>query len=79
LFGGGLSLIFPQLAILYIGLLLIYFFVSLIVSILIASIHKAWRSFPIIPLAFLIIHFCYGLGFWAGVVRWGLIPSKNVD
>ena len=30
-----------------------------------------WRTLPLLPLAFLILHLAYGCGFWLGLVRFG--------
>jgi len=32
---------------------------------------RNWRTLPLLPLAFLILHLAYGCGFWLGLVRFG--------
>jgi glycosyltransferase involved in cell wall biosynthesis len=34
--------------------------------------NRGWRYLPILPLTFAIIHFSWGLGFWAGLFRFGI-------
>jgi glycosyltransferase involved in cell wall biosynthesis len=41
---------------------------------LILSVRNGWKFFPLIPLAFAVMHFGYGLGFLYGLICWNL-PS----
>jgi GT2 family glycosyltransferase len=34
------------------------------------TVRRDWRVFPLLPLAFLILHLAYGLGFLSGLWRW---------
>lgn len=43
---------------------------GLLTATLILSIRNGWRYLPILPLAFAAMHFGYGLGFLAGLIRW---------
>ena len=76
-FGGVFSIFFPQLLNFYFGILVLYFFISFVSALLTAQKNKVCKSFPIIPLAFLIIHVGYGIGFWIGLIRWGIFPIKK--
>ena len=51
--------------------LLVYLVANLAVSIRIAS-RAGWRHFLRLPLVFTTLHLAYGLGFWAGMTRFGL-------
>jgi succinoglycan biosynthesis protein ExoA len=56
--------------------LLPYGLASLAVSLWLAA-SKGWRYLFLLPLAFVVLHVAYGLGFLAGIVRFGLRgPSK---
>jgi succinoglycan biosynthesis protein ExoA len=56
------------------SLLAVYIFANLGASLWTASRHD-WKFLPLLPLVFTILHVSYGLGFWAGLVkfwnRWG--------
>jgi len=54
----------------YLGGLAFYLLVNLIVSISIAARH-GWSHLPRLPLVFAVLHLAYGIGFWAGMVRFG--------
>jgi glycosyltransferase involved in cell wall biosynthesis len=62
-----------------------YLFANLTASILTAT-RKGWRHFPLLPIAFSILHTSYGLGFLAGLFkfwnRWGdrlgKVPSIKI-
>jgi glycosyltransferase involved in cell wall biosynthesis len=45
-----------------------YLLTSLLSSLLIAG-RKGWRYFPLLPVAFVVMHFSWGLGFLLGLVR----------
>ncbi len=69
---GGLFLtvLWNFLRLIYIGGLALYLLANLIVSISIAARH-GWSHLPRLPLVFAILHLAYGLGFWAGLIRFG--------
>jgi len=69
---GGLpaALIVPVLRPFYLGGLAWYALISLAVSCSIAA-RAGWRNLLQLPLAFVILHLAYGLGFWAGIARFG--------
>jgi glycosyltransferase involved in cell wall biosynthesis len=69
---GGLLMawLMPVLRPLYLGGLVLYALVNLIVSAHIAA-HEGWRHLFRLPLAFVSLHLAYGLGFWAGIARFG--------
>ena len=75
---GGLpaALVVPVLRPLYLGELVSYLLVSLAASCSIAA-RAGWQHLPRLPLAFAVLHVAYGLGFWAGLARFGL-PWKRV-
>lgn len=70
---GGLLLavLVPALRFLYLFGLIVYVLVNLAVSIVIAA-RAGWQHLPYLPLAFAVLHLAYGLGFWGGMVRFGL-------
>lgn len=41
----------------------------------IISARRGWRFLPRLPIAFATMHFAYGFGFLAGMVRWNFRPS----
>ena len=46
------------------------------------GVHKGWRYVPILPVAFATMHMAYGVGFLAGLVRFGFkrsAPAKPWD
>ena len=51
--------------------LLAYLVANLAVSMRIAG-RAGWRHFLRLPLVFTTLHLAYGLGFWAGMTRFGL-------
>lgn len=69
---GGLpaALLLPALRPCYAGGLVLYFLVNLIVSARLAA-RAGWRHLTRLPLAFATLHLAYGLGFWAGMARFG--------
>ena len=70
---GGLvgSILLPVLRVPYLGGLLVYVAASLIASALVAA-RKGWRHLLRLPIVFATLHLAYGLGFWAGMIRFGL-------
>jgi GT2 family glycosyltransferase len=69
--GGILAvLLLPWLGTLYLGGLALYMLANLAVSALIAS-RTSWRHLLRLPVAFATLHLAYGLGFWAGLARFG--------
>ncbi len=69
--GGFLAaLLLPILRPLYLGGLLLYALVNLAVSVRVAS-QAGWHHLLRLPLTFASLHLAYGLGFWAGVARFG--------
>ncbi len=69
---GGLlvALLLPPLRLPYLAGLALYLLADLAVSVRIAS-HAGWRHLPRLLLTFPTLHLAYGLGFWAGVIRFG--------
>ncbi len=69
---GGLpaALLLPAVRPCYAGGLVLYFVVNLVVSARLAA-HAGWRHLTRLPLAFATLHLAYGLGFWAGMARFG--------
>ena len=67
--GAVLSLFGGLWRILYGGGLAIYALLALFFSIRQAA-RGGWRYLPAIPLAFIILHVSWGVGFWIGVWRW---------
>jgi succinoglycan biosynthesis protein ExoA len=69
---GGLlvALLLPLLRLPYLAGLVSYALANLAVSTRIAA-GEGWQHLPRLPLAFAILHLAYGLGFWAGVTRFG--------
>jgi succinoglycan biosynthesis protein ExoA len=75
---GGLlaALVFPLLRPIYLFGLALYLLAALGVSGLLAAQH-GWRHLLRLPLVFATLHLAYGLGFWAGMIRFGP-PSGKV-
>jgi cellulose synthase/poly-beta-1,6-N-acetylglucosamine synthase-like glycosyltransferase len=75
---GGLlaTLLFPGLRLAYLAGLLVYLVANLAVSIRIAT-RAGWRHLLRLPIAFAILHLSYGLGFWVGIVRFGLPRGRR--
>jgi succinoglycan biosynthesis protein ExoA len=69
---GGLmaAVLRPGLRLAYLAGLLVYLVANLVVSVRIAA-RTGWKHFLRLPIAFAILHLSYGLGFWAGIVRFG--------
>ena len=69
---GGLptAALIPVLRPAYLGGLVLYAAANLAASIGIAR-RAGWRHLTRLPLAFATLHLAYGLGFWAGVARFG--------
>ena len=76
---GGLpaALFLPVLRPFYLGGLVCYLLANLVVSCSIAA-GAGWQHLPRLPLAFATLHLAYGLGFWAGLARFGS-PWKRVQ
>ncbi len=70
---GGLfaAVLLPGLRLAYLASLLVYLVANLVVSMQIAG-REGWRHFLRLPLVFVTLHLAYGLGFWAGMARFGL-------
>jgi len=60
----------------YLAGLLVYLLASLVVSMRIAA-RSRWRQVVRLPIAFAILHLSYGLGFWAGMARFGLPRGRR--
>jgi GT2 family glycosyltransferase len=75
---GGLlaALLLPGLRLAYLAGLLVYLITNLVVSMRIAA-RTRWKHFLRLPIAFAILHLSYGLGFWAGMVRFGLPRGRR--
>jgi succinoglycan biosynthesis protein ExoA len=69
---GGLLLavLVPHLRLIYLACLALYVLTNLAVSAGIAA-RVGWQHTLRLPLAFAALHLAYGLGFWAGVFRFG--------
>jgi succinoglycan biosynthesis protein ExoA len=69
---GGLpaALLIPFLRFFYLVGLALYLVVDLAVSIRITT-RERWQHLFRLPLAFAILHLAYGLGYWAGILRFG--------
>ena len=63
--------ILPINPMLGIGIPAFYVIASLIASILTAS-HREWKYLPILPVVFDTIHLSWGIGFLAGLFKWGI-------
>ncbi len=76
---GGLlmALGIPMLRPIYAGGLILYVMANLIVSASLAG-RTGWRHLLRLPLAFVTLHLAYGLGFWAGIMRFGP-PWREVE
>jgi len=59
----------PQTRVIWLAMVIFYLLANLSVSISLA-IRNGWHHLVRLPLAFLILHLAYGLGFWAGLVDW---------
>jgi hypothetical protein len=68
--GAVAALLLPPLRPPYLAGLAFYVLVNLAVSVAIAA-RAGWRHLARLPLAFATLHLAYGLGFWAGVLRFG--------
>lgn len=68
--GALLSLLIPWLRIFYFGGLLLYVFLAMISSLYVSLSKKQLRYLPLLPVLFAVIHFGWGLGFWAGMYHW---------
>jgi succinoglycan biosynthesis protein ExoA len=70
---GGLviAVLIPRLCLAYLAGLLVYLVVNLVVSIRIAA-PAGWRHLSRVPIVFATLHLSYGLGFWAGILHFGL-------
>jgi glycosyltransferase involved in cell wall biosynthesis len=55
-----------------------YALASLIASLWIAA-RKGWQYLPVLPLAFAAMHLAYGIGFVAGIIRFGLSRPQRFD
>jgi glycosyltransferase involved in cell wall biosynthesis len=53
------------------ALAVVYMLANLFASAVCAR-NRAWRYLPLLPLTFATIHFSWGLGFWAGLFRFGV-------
>ena len=69
---GGLTaaILLPGLRLAYLAGLLVYLVANLAVSMRIAA-RAGWKHFLRLPSVFAILHLSYGLGFWAGIARFG--------
>jgi hypothetical protein len=69
---GGLlaAILLPGLRLAYLAGLLVYLVANLAVSMRIAA-QTGWQQILRLPIVFVILHLSYGLGFWAGIVRFG--------
>jgi GT2 family glycosyltransferase len=74
---GGLlaAILLPGLRLAYLAGLLVYLITNLAVSVRIAA-RMGWRQIVRLPIVFAMLHLSYGLGFWAGIARFGL-PSRR--
>ena len=75
---GGLlaALLLPGLRLAYLAGLLVYLVANLVVSMRIAA-RTGWRHILRVPIVFAILHLSYGLGFWAGMARFGLPRGRR--
>ena len=71
------ALLLPLLRPLYLGALGFYVGLNLFVSLSIA-LRAGWDHALRLPVAFATLHLAYGVGFWRGIVRFGL-PWRNRD
>lgn len=77
---GGLpvALLIPLLRLPYAAGLALYLLIDLVVSIRIAA-RAGWRHLLRLPFIFPILHLSYGLGFWAGLLRFGPPWRRDTD
>ena len=75
---GGLlaAVLLPELRLAYLAGLLVYLVANLVVSMRIAA-RTGWRHILRVPIVFAILHLSYGLGFWAGMARFGLPRGRR--
>ncbi len=77
---------FPAFYMLSIIVPLLYLLINLCACLWIAS-RRSWSVLPYLPLVFAILHFSYGMGFWAGLFRFwnrwgdrnGITPQMPLD
>jgi glycosyltransferase involved in cell wall biosynthesis len=67
----GLLVLAPWTSLPALLLGIVYVLVNLFASAVCAR-NRGWRYLPILPLTFATIHFSWGLGFWAGLFRFGV-------
>jgi glycosyltransferase involved in cell wall biosynthesis len=63
-----LTILFPWGWITFLGLISLYTIANLTAS-LFAAVKMGWKHLPLLPINYAIIHFSYGLGFFAGLVK----------
>jgi succinoglycan biosynthesis protein ExoA len=68
--GLPLALLAPVLRPIYLAGLALYLLVNLAVSIRLAA-REGWQHLLRLPVTFVILHAAYGLGYWAGLLRFG--------
>jgi glycosyltransferase involved in cell wall biosynthesis len=75
---GGLlaAILLPGLRLAYLAGLLVYLVANLAVSMRIAA-RTGWRQIVRLPIVFAILHLAYGLGFWAGLARFGFPRARR--
>jgi hypothetical protein len=75
---GGLvgAILFSILRVPYLAGLFAYAGANLITSALIAA-RDGWRQLLRLPTVFAVLHLAYGLGFWVGMIRFGLPGGKE--
>ncbi len=72
------SLLVPWVRVPYLALWLLYLGASLLAAGYLAA-RGGWQYLPLLPLVFVSIHLSWGLGFWRGVLRPGLMRAFDVD
>lgn len=67
----GLLVLTPWTPLPALVLVLLYALASLSAS-AISARRRGWRYLPILPLTFATVHFAWGMGFWAGLLKFGI-------
>ena len=70
-----LSIFWPVVFPIWLGLLTVYVIIILIVSCVVASA-AGWKLFPVLPLIFWTFHFAYGWGFLSGLLNFVILKRQ---
>ena len=79
IFGGIIfSILFPVVLSVFMVVLGVYCFISLVISLREALKYKSASPFFLLPVVFLVIHLSYGWGYLSGLVKFLFLKKKNV-